>query len=104
MLVCLRRAKLDKMLNPISSVLARDCFSKTVSNKVVFEDDLAGAGSHPSGNIQSGDAGLEMIAEHGKVATWGSDQSQWTPEQQAWYDRKQWGGYYDESGNWVPVN
>ena len=98
--------ELDKMLEANllgagQGLLLKD---RLESKRFALEDDLAGAGSHPSGNSQSGDAGLEMIAEHGNVATWGSDQSQWTPEQQAWYDQaKQWGGYYDESGNWVPI-
>ena len=45
-----------------------------------------------------------MIEEHGKVTSWGDDQSQWTAEQQAWYaEAKQWGGYYDADGNWVSL-
>ena len=32
------------------------------------------------------------------------DTSTMTPEQLAWYEQaKQWGGYYDEAGNWVPL-
>ncbi len=75
------------------------------SRRFALEDDIAGAGSHPTGSSElSADAGLAMIEEHGKVTTWGEDQSQWTPEQQAWYtEAQQWGGYYDDAGNWVPL-
>ena len=32
------------------------------------------------------------------------DTSTMSPEQLAWYEQaKQWGGYYDEAGNWVPL-
>ena len=75
------------------------------SRRFALEDDIAGAGSHPGGTSESGaDTGLAMIEEHGKVTTWGEDQSQWTAEQQAWYaEAQQWGGYYDDDGNWVPL-
>ena len=27
-----------------------------------------------------------------------------TPEQLEWYEQaKEWGGYYDEAGNWIPL-
>ena len=75
------------------------------SRRFALEDDIAGASSHPSGAIESdSDTDLAMIQEHGNVGSWGEDQSQWTPEQQAWYaEAKQWGGYYDSDGNWVPL-
>ena len=32
------------------------------------------------------------------------DPSTMTPEQLEWYEQaKQWGGYYDEAGNWIPL-
>ena len=99
--------ELDKMLEANllgagQGLLLKD---RLESKRFALEDDLAGAGSHPTGGDNSGDAGLTMIAEHGNVASWGNDQSQWSPEQQAWYtEAKQWGGYYDADGNWVPLN
>ena len=98
--------ELDKMLESNllgagQGLLLKD---RLESKRFALEDDLSGAGSHPSGTSQSDDTDLAMITEHGNVATWGSDQSQWSPEQQAWYAQaKQWGGYYDASGNWVPI-
>ena len=75
------------------------------SRRFALEDDIAGAGTHPSNTMKSGsDSDLAMIEEHGKVNSWGEDQSQWTAEQQAWYaEAKQWGGYYDDDGNWVSL-
>ena len=75
------------------------------SRRFTLEDDLSGAESHPSGAPDSSsDSDLAMIEEHGKVTSWGDDSSQWTAEQQAWYEEaKQWGGYYDADGNWVPL-
>jgi hypothetical protein len=75
------------------------------SRRFALEDDIAGAGSHPGETAETGsDTDLTMIKEHGKVASWGEDQSQWTAEQQAWYtEAKQWGGYYDSDGNWIPL-
>ena len=99
--------ELDKMLeaNLLGAGQGLRLKDRLESKRFALEDDLAGAGSHPTGGDNSGDAGLTMIAEHGNVAAWGNDQSQWTPEQQAWYtEAKQWGGYYDADGNWVPLN
>jgi hypothetical protein len=75
------------------------------SRRFSLEDDIAGAGSHPSGTVEtSSDTDLAMIEEHGKVTSWNDDQSQWSTEQQAWYaEAQQWGGYYDADGNWVPL-
>ena len=75
------------------------------SRRFALEDDIAGASGHKDTlNQASGDEGIAMIQEHGKVTTWGDDSSQWTAEQQAWYaEAKQWGGYYDADGNWVPI-
>ena len=75
------------------------------SRRFTLEDDLSGAESHPGGAPDSGsDSDLAMIEEHGKVTSWGNDSSQWTAEQQAWYEEaKQWGGYYDADGNWVSL-
>ena len=99
--------ELDKMLesNRLGAGQGLLLKDRLESKRFALEDDLAGASSHPAGASESsGDTDLAMIAEHGNVATWGSDQSQWTPEQQAWYDQaKQWGGYYDADGNWVPL-
>ena len=77
--------ELDKMLEANllgagQGLLLKD---RLESKRFALEDDLAGAGSHPTGGDNSGDAGLTVIAEHGNVASWGNDQSQWTPEQQA---------------------
>jgi len=75
------------------------------SRRFTLEDDISGAGSHPSRGTDSGsDNDLAMIEEHGKVTSWGEDSSEWSAEQQAWYEEaKQWGGYYDADGNWVPL-
>ena len=75
------------------------------SRRFALEDDIAGASGHnDTSSLASGDEGIAMIQEHGKVTTWGDDSSQWTAEQQAWYaEAKQWGGYYDSDGNWVPI-
>jgi hypothetical protein len=75
------------------------------SRRFSLEDDIAGASGHQDTSAQaSGDDDLAMIQEHGKVTTWGDDPSKWTAEQQAWYaEAKQWGGYYDADGNWVPI-
>jgi len=74
------------------------------SRRFTMEDDIAGAGGHSNSPNTDSDTDLAMIEEHGNVATWGDDDSQWTPEQQAWYaEAKQWGGYYDSDGNWVPL-
>ena len=77
---------------------------KIESRKFALEDDLSGAANHPGMESRSEtDTDLAMIEQHGKVGSWG-DQSQWNSEQQAWYaEAKQWGGYYDADGNWVPL-
>ncbi len=77
---------------------------KIESRKFALEDDLSGAANHPGMTPSSEtDTDLAMIEQHGKVGSWG-DQTKWTPEQQAWYaEAKQWGGYYDADGNWVPL-
>jgi len=100
-------SELDQMLEsnrlgPGQGLLLKD---RLESKRFALEDDLVGASSHPQGSNDSGsDNDLEMISEHGNVATWGEDQSQWTAEQKSWYaEAKQWGGYYDADGNWVPI-
>ena len=47
-------------------------------------------------------AGSLVQAQVGQPQTF--DTSTMSPEQLAWYEQaKQWGGYYDEAGNWVPL-
>ncbi len=47
-------------------------------------------------------AGTLVQAQTGQPQTF--DTSTMSPEQLAWYEQaKQWGGYYDEAGNWVPL-
>jgi len=47
-------------------------------------------------------AGSLVEAQVGQPQTF--DTTTMTPEQLAWYEQaKQWGGYYDEAGNWVPL-
>ena len=66
--------ELDKMLEANLLGAGRVCSSRSPRIKrFALEDDLAGAGSHPTGGDNSGDAGLTMIAEHGNVASWGND-------------------------------
>jgi hypothetical protein len=47
-------------------------------------------------------AGSLVEAQVGNEQTF--DTATMTPEQLQWYEEaKQWGGYYDEAGNWIPL-
>ena len=101
-------AELDSMLegNRLGAGQGLLLKDRLESRRFSFEDDLAGAASHPEPTAAAAadDAGLQMIEAHGQVNTWADDQSGWSAEQVAWYEQaRQWGGYYDGDGNWVPL-
>ena len=100
-------AELDSILvaNRVGSGQALLLKDRLESRRFNLEDDLAGAATHSVGATEAQtDSDLAIIEQHGQVTSWIDDPSTWTAEQQAWHDQaKQWGGYYDEAGNWVPL-
>jgi hypothetical protein len=100
-------AELDSMLmaNRVGAGQGLLLKDRLESRRFNLEDDLAGAATHPVGATEAqSDSDLAIIEQHGQVTSWVDDSSAWTAEQQAWHAQaKQWGGYYDDAGNWVPL-